>query len=143
MRPTPGLAGRRVRIVKSPWQASGARGSQRPAACAGLAWPSSPRLPSQDLRPEEECIDRSPMSRMPLPKAEQQLIPVPDTSDLRKLLAACADIPEAATPAERKIMAECGLRPALIRMWGQPGAGDTPREIRTGDSRGTALFGPE
>ncbi len=97
------------------------------------------------------------MSRMPLPKAEQQLIPVPDTSDLRKLLAACADIPEAATPAERKrlqfealrdsallrLMAECGLRPALIRMWGQPGAVDTPREILTGDSRGTALFGPE
>ncbi len=97
------------------------------------------------------------MSRMPLPKAEQQLIPVPDTSDLRKLLAACADIPEAATPAERKrlqfealrdsallrLMAECGLRPALIRMWSQPGAVDTPREIRTGDSRGTALFGPE
>jgi hypothetical protein len=86
-----------------------------------------------------------------------QLIPVPDTSDLRKLLAACADIPEAATPAERKrlqfealrdsallrLMADCGLRPELIRMWGQPGAVDTPREILTGDSRGTALFGPE
>ncbi len=122
MRPTPGLAGRRVRIVKSPRQASGARGSQRPAACAGLARPSSPRLPSQDLRPEEECIDRSPMSRMPLPKAEQQLIPVPDTSDLRKLLAACADIPEAAAPAERKRLQFEALRDsALLRLmaeWG-------------------------
>jgi hypothetical protein len=80
---------------------------------------------------------------MPLPKAEQQLIPVPGTSDLRKLLAACADIPAAATPAERKrlqfealrdsallrLMAGCGLRPAFIRMWGQPGIVGTPSEI--------------
>ncbi len=57
------------------------------------------------------------MSRMPLPKAEKQLIPVPDTSDLRKLLAACADIPEAATPAERKRLQFEALRDsALLRL---------------------------
>ena len=63
------------------------------------------------------------MSRMPLPKAEQQLIPVPGTSDLRKLLAACADIPEAATPAERQRLQFEALRDsALLRLMAGCGA---------------------
>jgi len=59
------------------------------------------------------------MSRMPLPKAEQQLIPVPDTSDLRKLLAACADIPEAAAPAERKRLQFEALRDSAAAAHGR------------------------
>jgi hypothetical protein len=60
--------------------------------------------------------------------------------DLPRMLHSRLDPADAALP---KPSAAPLARPALIGMWGQPGAVDTPREIRTGHSRGTALFGPE
>ena len=72
----------------------------------------------------EEWIKLSPMHRMPLPRADKKLIPVPDTGDPHKLLAACPQDLGASTAKDRKrlqfeslrdiallrLTADCGLR---------------------------------
>jgi site-specific recombinase XerD len=60
----------------------------------------------------EGLTGTSPMAGMGLPKAEQKVIPVPGSGDLRKLLAACSaeDFDAVRDTAIIRLFIDCGLR---------------------------------